>query len=189
MVTKQTILITGSGKTGRLITGLIAKAQHKLLLCDENFELAQRLAKDITNADQRYDAEALECSFNCAWEADIILLAIAAFDEQIAIATKIKNVVNQKILISVADDAFSTAGNSKGEIYQQLIALQQLLPYTNVVLLQHSNNHDDTTTTSLAKTDIIVTGSDADTLQAVASLFDNVDAIRFKQNLLATYSR
>lgn len=98
MHTPQTIVIIGAGYAGMCIARGLAGGNDKVILCDESFGLAGRTTDELKRDYPAYDIEAMECFFNAAWEADIIILTLscAAFAE---VAEKIKEVANQKIVV------------------------------------------------------------------------------------------
>lgn len=134
MKTKQTIAIIGaSGNMGSAIAKSLAKGNYRLLLYSTDKEKAAEVLKDLTSGHEGVEAELMQCSTNASWEADIIILAVP-YPAEKEIVEKIREVANQKIVISIA--------NPLNETYSGLVTapgtsaaeeLQKLLPHSKVV--------------------------------------------------------
>ena len=134
MHTKQTIAIIGAtGNMGSAIAKSLAKGNYRLLLKSGKQEELDKLVQEIQQANPQADAEANACPKDASWEADIIVLAIPYAAEK-EVAQKIKEVANQKVVISIA--------NPMNETYDGLVTpadssaaeeLQKLLPHSKVV--------------------------------------------------------
>ena len=130
---KTTIAIIGAGgNMGKgLATALASKSNYRLLLADNDFASADALAQDLKHNNPNADVEALDCSANASWEADIVIPAVP-YSAQKPVAEKIKPFVNQKIVISLVNPmndtmtALATETSAADE-------LQQLLPNAKVV--------------------------------------------------------
>jgi len=138
MLTQQTIVLIGSGCTGKILAGVLSDSDYVVLLCDESFPKAVALATEVVRYAPGSRVEAMECIFDGAWEADIVILALP-LAMQLQLAHRIKEVVNQKILLIVNDeeeglvkDPASMAGHQ-----QQLL---QLLPNTAIFQLMARAN-------------------------------------------------
>jgi 8-hydroxy-5-deazaflavin:NADPH oxidoreductase len=134
MGTKQTIAIIGAtGKMGSALSKTLAKSNYRLLLSDLHKKEAGILAKKIRDQIPEADVEAVECARNACWEADIIIPALPFYSEK-EIAETIREVANQKIVISVSnplDDSSNTLLTKKGSSAGE--ELQKLLPHSKVV--------------------------------------------------------
>jgi len=134
MQTKQTISIIGStGNMGSAIAKSLAKGNYRLLLSAGKKHKADLLARQILAANPSAEVEAIDCSYNACWEADIIIVA-TPFESESAVAHKIREVANQKIVISIAnplnetyDGLLTAPGTSAAE------ELQKLLPNSKVI--------------------------------------------------------
>nr|WP_294903926.1 NAD(P)-binding domain-containing protein [uncultured Lacibacter sp.] len=134
MQTKRTIAILGaSGNMGSAIAKALAKGNDRLLLISKEEEKLEALKAAIVSENPSADIEGMACAMHASWEADIIILA-TPYEAQAEIAEKIREVANQKIVISIAnplnstyDGLVTTAGTSAAE------ELQQLLPHAKVV--------------------------------------------------------
>src|SRR6478672_10021319 len=103
MKTKQTIAIIGAtGSMGSAISKSLSKGNYKLLLHANNLSKVETLTALINKENPSADVETASCSVNASWEADIIILAVP-FGAEKEVAEKIKNLSNQKIVISIAN--------------------------------------------------------------------------------------
>ncbi|HYC30046.1 MAG TPA: SDR family NAD(P)-dependent oxidoreductase, partial [Chitinophagaceae bacterium] len=74
MKTKQTIAVIGaSGNMGSAITKSLSNGGYRILLCADEQEKVATLANDIKNSNTAVDIDAIDCSGQAAWEADIII--------------------------------------------------------------------------------------------------------------------
>jgi predicted dinucleotide-binding enzyme len=118
MSTKQTIAVIGaSDKMGAAICKKLATGNNRLLLFANEKEKVKALANEITTGTEYAEVEVLECPTDASWEADVIVLAVPC-DSEKEIAEKIREVANQKLVITI---------NNPVE------ALQQLLPHSKLV--------------------------------------------------------
>ena len=185
MHVKETILLIGTGKSGRLAANPLLAGDYKLLLCDKNFMQAQEMAQELNNTGYGCVAEAMECSFDCAWEADMILLA-PAFEEQLDAARCIKAVVSQKILISLDDNANYNCNNKEEGISpnQRIDLLQQILPNTKIAVLNLVATACDTGLQTNIIEHLAVYGREKNTIDTVAEIFKNAGVASLKKALL-----
>jgi hypothetical protein len=177
MRTKQTIAVIGAtGSMGTAISKTISKGNYRLLLSSRNFDKTQHLVNDIQSTDALADVEAIDCSVNASWEADIIIVAVP-FPAEKEIAEIIKEVANQKIVISIS--------NPLNESYTDLITgadtsaaeeLQKLLPNSKVVKAFNTTFAADFSTPMINgnTVDAFIAGNDGDALQNVAELVSSV---------------
>jgi predicted dinucleotide-binding enzyme len=122
MSAKQTIAVIGaSGNRGAAISKILAKGNNRLLLIANEKEKVENVAQYITNNTASAEVEVLECPTDASWEADLIILAVP-YQVEKEIAEKIREVANQKVVISL-----NNSYNSSQE------ALQNLLPNSKVV--------------------------------------------------------
>lgn len=117
MQTPQTIVIIGGGEVARGIAYGLSLGRDRVLLCDEPFSAAQEFAEDLRQQSPRFEVEAVQCSYDAVWEADIIILTLPCSEAQ-SVLQKIGAVANQKVIITV-----ESAVNE----------LQPLLPHTKMV--------------------------------------------------------
>jgi len=173
MKTKQTIAVIGAtGNMGVAITKSISREPYRVLLKGNEQNTVDTLVNDIKTQNKHADIEAATCPTEASWEADIIILAVP-FSAEKEIAAKIKEVANQKIVISIA--------NPLNENYNGLITppdtsaaeeLQKLLPNSKVVKAFNTTFAADFSTPIIdgKQVDAFIAGNDEEALQTVAEL-------------------
>ncbi|MEO6732611.1 MAG: NAD(P)-binding domain-containing protein [Ferruginibacter sp.] len=172
MLTKQTVLIIGAEQAGREIATHLADGNFHILLCDKEYTKAAALVNEINSTGHCCDAEAMECSFDSAWEADIVILAIN-FDEQKEVAGIIKDVVNQKILVSTGlpSSEINVAPSSSD---CQLEALQKLLPNTKVVRIFNDDSSNEAPVNDKNIPGVLIAGNDETAVDTVLQMLVSV---------------
>jgi len=175
MSTKQTIAIIGaSGKVGTIISKSLSKGNYRLLLCSDEWTKAQAVANEITTSIPAADVEALQCSAEATWEADIIIIA-TPYAVQQEVALKIKDFANQKVVISIASPLNEAErGVTTASEISAAEELQKLLPYSKVV-----KAFNTTLATEVAspmseekQIDVFIAGNDTEALQVVSELLN-----------------
>ena len=173
MQTKQTIAIIGAtGNMGSAISASLAKGNYRLLLKGSKQEELNALVADIKIKYAAADVEAAVCPTDASWEADIIILAVP-FAAEKEIAEKIKEVANQKIVISIA--------NPLNETYNGLVTapdtsaaeeLQKQLPNSKVVKAFNTTFAADFASPVIAgkQVDAFIAGDNEEALQTVSDL-------------------
>jgi hypothetical protein len=173
MRTKQTIAIIGAtGSMGAAIAKAISKGNYHLLLSSGNFQRTQDLVNEINTLNPFADVEAMDCLVNAGWEADMIILAVP-YPAEKETAQKIKEVANQKIVISIS--------NPLNENYNGLLTepgtsaaeqLQALLPNSKVVKAFNTNFAADFATPVIdgLPADTFIAGNDKEMLDYVEEL-------------------
>lgn len=173
MKTKQTIAIIGAtGNMGSAISRSLAKGNYRLLLKATNEEELSKLVKEIKDKTSSADVEAILCPTEASWEADIIILAVP-FEAEKEIAEKIKEVANQKIVISIS--------NPLNEAYNGLVTapgtsaaeeLQKLLPDSKVIKTFNTTFAADFSSPVIdgKQVDAFIAGNDEDALETVKEL-------------------
>lgn len=173
MQIKQTIAVIGAtGNMGSAISKAISKGNYRLLLKATSQEELDALAKDIKTTNADADIAPAVCPTEASWEADIIILAVP-YNAEKAIAEKIKEVANQKIVISIA--------NPLNETYNGLVTapgssaaeeLQKLLPNSKVIKAFNTTFAADFSTPVIdgRRVDAFIAGNDQEALQTVAEL-------------------
>lgn len=172
MKTKQTIAVIGAtGNMGSAISRNLSKGNYRLLLCANDKEKLETLTADIKKT-ATSEVESLDCTVNASWEADIIIVAVP-YQAEKEVAAKIKQVANQKIVISIA--------NPLNETYNGLLTapdtsaaeeLQKLLPNSKVVKAFNTTFAADFATPVIAgkQVDAFVVGNDDESVNIVAEL-------------------
>lgn len=173
MKTKQTIAIIGAtGNMGSAIAKSLSKGNYRLLLKSDNQDKLNKLVDEIKTKNNNADLEAIVCPTEASWEADIIILAVP-YQAEKEIAEKIKEVANQKIVISIA--------NPLNETYDGLVTapdtsaaeqLQQLLPHSKVVKAFNTTFAADFSSPVIdgKQVDAFIAGNDEEALQTVKEL-------------------
>lgn len=173
MQTKQTIAIIGAtGSMGSAIAKSLAKGDYRLLLYAKNADKVQSLARKIKTAYPAAEVEGIDCSFNASWEADIIIMAVPYGAEK-EIALRIKDVANQKVVVSMA--------NPLNETYDGLVTtpdtsaaeeLQKLLPNSKIVKAFNTTFAADFTQPVIAdkQVDVFIAGNDDEAVATVTVL-------------------
>lgn len=173
MNTKQTIAVIGaSGNMGSAISKSLSKGNYRLLLFSNEKEKTEALINEIKNSHAAADLEALECPTDASWEADVIILAVP-FQAEKELAEKIREVANQKIVISIA--------NPLNEAYDGLVTspdtsaaeeLQKLLPNAKVVKAFNTTFAADFITPVIdgKQVDSFIAGNDEEALQTISEL-------------------
>ncbi|SIQ98931.1 NADPH-dependent F420 reductase [Pontibacter lucknowensis] len=173
MKTIQTIAIIGaSGNMGAAISKSLAKGNYRLLLCANDLDKVQAVAEEIQSNQPAASVEAVDCSVDASWEADIIIAAVP-HDAEREVAQKIKEVANQKIVISIA--------NPLNDSYDGLVTapytsaaeeLQKLLPNAKVIKAFNTTFAADFATPVIdgKQADAFVAGNDEEALQTVSEL-------------------
>lgn len=173
MQTKQTIAIIGAtGNMGSAISKAISNGNYRLLLKANNQAGLNALVSEIKAKNPGADVEAAVCPAEATWEADIIILAVP-FNAEPEIAAKIREVANQKIVISIA--------NPLNETYNGLVTasdtsaaeeLQKLLPNSKVIKAFNTTFAADFSTPVIdgKQSDAFIAGNDEDALQTVAEI-------------------
>jgi NADPH-dependent F420 reductase len=173
MKTKQTIAIIGAtGNMGSSISKSLAKGNYRLLLKANKEEELNKLVKEIKGENTSVDVEAIPCPTEASWEADIIILAVP-FEAEKEIAEKIKQVANQKIVISIANplnetcDGLATPPNTSAAE-----ELQKLLPNSKVIKAFNTTFAADFSIPVIngKQVDAFIAGNDEDALETVKEL-------------------
>ena len=170
---KQTIAVIGAtGNMGSAISKSIAKGPYRLLLKSQTQDGLDELVKEIKSENPDAEVEAAICPTEASWEADIIVLAVP-FQAEKEIASKIKEVANQKIVISIA--------NPLNETFDGLVTspdtsaaetLQKLLPNSKVIKAYNTTFAADFAAPVIdgKKVDAFIAGDDKEALQTVSDV-------------------
>ena len=169
----QTIAIIGaSGNMGSAISKSLSKGNYRLILCANEQDKVQAIVEEIKSNNPSANLEAIDCSVEASWEADIIIVAVP-FAAEKEVAQKIQEVANQKIVISIA--------NPLNENYNGLVTapdtsaaeeLQKLLPNAKVVKAFNTTFAADFSSPVIdgKQVDAFIAGNDESALQAVSEL-------------------
>ena len=173
MKTKQTIAIIGAtGNMGSAISKSISKGNYRLLLKSGDTDKLKKLSTEIKATHPSADLELMTCPTEASWEADIIILAVP-FEAEKEITEKIRDVANQKIVVSIAnplnqtfDGLVTRPGTSAAE------ELQKLLPNSKVVKAFNTTFAADFSTPVIdgKQVDAFIGGNDKEAVETVKEL-------------------
>lgn len=172
-ITKQTIAIIGAGgNMGSAIARSIAGDNYRLLLFDRDPDRLQPLKEEINTIYSNADLVDLNCVHDCSWEADIVVMAVPHHAEK-EIADNIRDVVTQKIVISIAnpvDEDFSKLTTASDTSAAE--ELQKLLPNSKVVKAFNTAFAADFGQPVIdgKQADAFIAGDDEEALQTVSEL-------------------
>jgi len=173
MKTKQTIAIIGAtGNMGVAISKSLSKGNFRMLLKSGDEEKLSKLVKDIKSTNGNADVESMHCPAEASWEADVIILAVP-YEAEREIAEKIKEVANQKVVISIA--------NPLNQTYNGLVTasdtsaaeeLQKLLPHSKVIKAFNTTFAADFSSPVIdgKQVDAFIAGDDEEALETVKEL-------------------
>jgi 8-hydroxy-5-deazaflavin:NADPH oxidoreductase len=173
MQTKQTIAVIGAlGNMGSAISKSLSKGNYRLLLGATDQEKLETLVNEIRSSNASAEVEGINCPADASWEADIIIAAVP-FNAEKEVAEKIREVANQKIVISIA--------NPLNETYDGLVTdphssaaeeLQKLLPNSKVVKAFNTTFAADFNTPVIdgKKVDAFIAGDDDEAVKTVSEL-------------------
>lgn len=157
---------------GSAISKSLSKGNNRVLLFSNEKEKVESLTKEINNLNTTADVETMECPSDASWEADVIILAVP-YQAEREIADEIKEVANQKIVISIA--------NPINETYNGLVTspdtsaaeeLQKLLPNSKVVKAFNTTFAADFSTPVIngSQVDAFIAGNDEEAVNTVTDL-------------------
>ena len=119
MAAKKTIaIIASTNEKAAAIVNKLSLDNFRLLIVSKYANQFSKLSKDMQSNRPNVELEMIDCMKDGCWEADIIIVDIP-YHEETEVATLIKEVSTQKIVVS-----FSENENSE---------LQNLLKYSKVV--------------------------------------------------------
>ena len=173
MKTKQTIAIIGAtGSMGSAISKSLSKGNYRLLLKSGDTDKLKKLSSEIKATHPSADLELMTCPTEASWEADIIILAVP-FEAEKEITERIRDVANQKIVVSIAnplnqtfDGLVTRPGTSAAE------ELQKLLPNSKVVKAFNTTFAADFSTPVIdgKQVDAFIGGNDKEAVETVKGL-------------------
>jgi predicted dinucleotide-binding enzyme len=123
-----TVAILGAASpTGQALATSLVSGPANLRLCDQDEAGAEQLAGQLKQLAPQADVEAMACSANASWEADLVILALPLSAQADAVR-RIAPFVTQKTVCSVAD----AAPCDLAVLLPALAELQRLLPHTTI---------------------------------------------------------
>ena len=171
MAVQKTIAIIGAtGTMGSAISIALAKNNNnELLLIARDQQKVFKLAEFLKNEYSSTSTLTVQCSKDACWEADIIVLAIPA-EVEAEVADYIKEVVTQKIVISVSPET-------------SLSQLQQVIPYSKIVKAFYANTPNELKKTIPGKeVNAFIMSEDEEALITVAELLHSAGFNPIVQN-------
>jgi NADPH-dependent F420 reductase len=157
---------------GTAIAKSLSKGNYRLLLFASDKNKLKDRQKEIIATTPGADVEPISCSYTASWEADVIIVAVPFATEK-EVADKIRDVANQKIVISIA--------NPLNETYDALVTapdtsaaeeLQKLLPNSKVVKAFNTTFAADFVQPVIdgKRVDAFIAGNDNDALEVVSEI-------------------
>ena len=169
----QTIAIIGaSGNMGSAISKSLSKGNYRLLLCANEQDKVQAVVEEIRSTNPSANLEAIDCSVEASWEADIIIVAVP-FAAEKEVARKIQEVTNQKIVISISNPLNSTFnGLVTAPDTSAAEELQKLLPNAKVVKAFNTTFAADFSSPVIdnKQVDAFIAGNNEDALKIASEL-------------------
>ena len=161
---------------GSAIARGLAIGRHRLILCANDLSKVGLLRQEFRALDPSAEVETMDCPITASWEADIIILAVP-YSAESKLASLIRDVANQKIVISISKpvnhtfDGLVTAPDSSAAE-----ELQKLLPYSKVVKAFNTVFEADFATPVIdgRHIDAFIAGNDRDAVQTVSELVKTV---------------
>jgi predicted dinucleotide-binding enzyme len=176
MKTKQTIAVIGNtGNMQAAFLKALSKGNYRLLLCSNKREKMTDLENDIVSSNASADVETIECAVNAGWEADIIISSASPLEEQ-AMAGTLKEVVCQKIVISIGAALSDTnIGLSFEAVSNSAEQLQSLLPNSKVVKVVKTRLASESSEQILngPQQNVIIAGEDKEAINTVSDLLSS----------------
>ena len=173
MNTKQTIAIIGAtGNMGSAIARSLLKGNYRLLLIGKDKSKTDALLQQIKQEDASADVEDVACSVEASWEADIIVSAVP-YEAEKEMAEKIREMANQKIVISIANPLNSSYnGMVTAPDSSAAEELQKLLPHSKVIKAFNTTFAADFSSPVIDGkiVDAFIAGNDEDALANVSEL-------------------
>ncbi len=157
---------------GSALAKSLAKGNYRLLLKSNKAEALKDLVAEIKKETPAADIEGMACPREAGWEADVIIPAVP-FEAQAEVAERIREVANQKIVVSLA--------NPLNETYTGMVTpgdtsaaeeLQKLLPHAKVIKAFNTTFAADFASPVIngQQVDAFIAGNDKDALETVSEL-------------------
>lgn len=157
---------------GTAISKSLARGNYRLLLKSNNEDALTRLVEEIEAETPAARVEAMPCPREASWEADIILLAVP-FNAEKEIAEKIREVANQKVVVSIVNPLNSTYdGLVTPPTTSAAEELQRLLPHSKVVKAFNTTFAADFYQPVIdgRQVDAFIAGNDAEAVETVREM-------------------
>jgi predicted dinucleotide-binding enzyme len=157
---------------GSALAKSLAKGNYRLLLFTDDKKDMKALVKEIKSIHPEADIEPIYCSYEASWQADIIIAAVP-YNAEKEMADKIRDVANQKIVISIANPLNDTyEGLATPSDSSAAEELQKLLPNSKVVKAFNTTFAADFSTPVIdgRQADTFIAGNDEEALATVSDL-------------------
>ena len=157
---------------GSAIAKSLAKGNYRLLLKSNKQDELDKLVKEIKDVTPTAEVEGMACPKEASWEADIIIPAVP-YQAQEEVAQKIREVANQKIVISIANPLNETyTGLSTHSDTSAAEELQKLLPHSKVIKAFNTTFAADFVSPIIngQRADAFIAGNNEEALQTVSEL-------------------
>ena len=157
---------------GSAIAKALAKGNDRLLLFSKEQDKVEELKAAIAKEYPLADIDGMACPMHASWEADIIIIA-TPYEAQAEIAGSIREVANQKIVISIANPLNTTydalVTNPETSAAEEL---QALLPHAKVVKAFNTTYAANFTQTVIdgKQSDAFIAGNHEAALETTAEL-------------------
>jgi predicted dinucleotide-binding enzyme len=173
MKTKQTIAIIGAtGRMGPAIAKSLAGGNYRLLLKADDAGRLASLLGEIRRSHPGAEVEIMTCPREASWEADIIMVALP-LQAETEVVERIKEVVNQKIVVSISDLPISdNSSHAMSPVSSAAEALQKILPHSKVVKVVDITGGGDYISPLKygLQVDYFIAGNEPEALEAVVEL-------------------
>lgn len=157
---------------GSAISRSLSQGNYRVLLYTDIQHEARDLISGIKKMQPSADIEEINCKVQAAWEADIVILAVP-FQSEMEVAEKIREMVNQKVVISLSDPLNSSHnGLITPPDTSTAEELQKLLPNSKVIKTFNTALAADFLTPVIDGTqaDAFIAGDDDEALQTVTEV-------------------
>ncbi|RYZ51775.1 MAG: NADP oxidoreductase, partial [Chitinophagaceae bacterium] len=148
------------------------KGNYRLLLKSNKAEALKDLVAEIKKETPAADIEGMACPREAGWEADVIIPAVP-FEAQAEVAERIREVANQKIVVSLANplNATYTGMVTPGDT-SAAEELQKLLPHAKVIKAFNTTFAADFASPVIngQQVDAFIAGNDKNALETVSEL-------------------
>ena len=160
---------------GSAISKSLSKGNYRLLLRANNHEKLEGLVNEIKTVNASADIEGISCPVDASWEADIIIAAVP-YEAEKEVAEKIREVANQKIVISISNPLGKSHKDLASPDTSAAEELQKLLPKSKVVKAFNTTFAADFATTVIeGKTaDAFIAGNNSDAVETVSEIVRTV---------------
>lgn len=135
MFNQKTIAVIGSSeRVGVSLISFLAGTKHRVLCLTDSHNQAEDVEAFLPGLGKNLNVEVHACAKEACWEADIIAVAVSC-SELTEVLEKIKEVVTQKIVLTVREEVNEHAGHSG-----MFSRIKTLLPFSMLASLTIQTN-------------------------------------------------